>query len=58
MRILMLWQIPQAMAETGLKQRSTWTRSGELDAPQQHNLCSYPEKVQLGLSPTIKILLG
>jgi len=54
----MLWQIPQAMAETGLKQRSTWTRSGELHAPQQHNLCSYPEKVQLGLSPTIKILLG
>jgi len=53
----MLWQIPQAMAETGLKQRSTWTRSGELDAPRQHNLFSYPEKVQFGMSPTIKILL-
>jgi len=57
MSILMLWQIPQAMAETGLKQRSTWTRSGELDAPRQHNLFSYPEKVQFGMSPTIKILL-
>ena len=46
MRTLMIWKIPQLEVGTSLKQMSTWKRSGVPDAPQQHNLYSYPGRAQ------------
>ena len=51
----MIWKIPQVMEETSLKQKSIWKHPEELDALEQHNLCSYPGRAQSGKSPTAEI---
>lgn len=52
----MIWKIPQVKEETSLIQKSTLKHPVELDALEQHNLCSYPGRAQSGKSPIAEIL--